>query len=212
MIGCVRLAGIFSAIFSASFLAAAPRDVPKPPIPSAEGENEDLILQVKLYTDGETVKQLLGDDLGGHYIVADVRVEPKYGKEVAIDRDDFLLRTDHDGDKTHSYVASQVAGTGAVVKLKSDGRGRSSPGGPGETITAQVVVKEQADKAPNPLEKLLTERILPEGRSAGPVSGLLYFPMEKQKLKDLELVYGDAGNRIRVRFVEHRVRAGKIPK
>ncbi len=212
MIGRVRLAGIFSAILFAFFLAAAPKDVPKPPIPSAEGENEDLILQVKLYTDGEAVKQLLGDDLGGHYIVADIRVEPKYGKEVAVDRDDFLLRTDHDGDKTHSYVASQVVGNGAVVKLKSDGRGRSSPGGPGETITAQVVVKEQGDKPPNPLEKLLNERILPEGKSSGPVSGLLYFPMEKQKLKDLELVYGDAGNRIRVRFVEHRGRAGKIPK
>jgi hypothetical protein len=58
----------------------------------------------------------------------------------------------------------------------------------------------------------LTERILPEGKSTVPISGLLYFPMEKQKLKDLELVYGDAGNRIRIRFVEHRVRAGKIPK
>jgi hypothetical protein len=211
MIRRVRLAAIFSAIFSAFFLAAAPKAGPKP-IPSAEGENEDLILKVKLYSDAESVKQLLGDDLGGHYIVADVRVEPKYGKDVAIDRDDFLLRTDHDGDKTHSYVASQVVGNGAVVKLKSDGRGRSSPGGPGETITAQVTVKDPGEKPPNPLEKLLTERILPEGKSGEPVSGLLYFPMEQQKLKDLELVYGDAANRIRMRFVEHRGRTGKIPK
>ena len=168
---------------------------------------------MKLYTDGDAVKQLLGDDLGGHYIVADVRVEPKYGKDVALDRDDFVLRTDQDGEKSHAVRRpARWPGTGAVVKLKSDGRGRSSPGGPGETITAQVAVKEQSDKEPNPLEKLLTERILPEGKSTVPVSGLLYFPMEKQKLKDLELVYGDAGNRIRIRFVEHRVRAGKIPK
>jgi hypothetical protein len=200
-----------AAIFSAFFLAAGPKDSPKP-IPSAEGENEDLILKVKLYTDGEAVRQLLGDDLGGHYIVADVTVEPKYGKEAAIDRDDFLLRTDHDGDKTHSYVASQVVGKTAVVKLKSDGRGKSSPGGPGETITAQVTVKDPGEKEPSPLEKLLTERILPEGKSGEPVSGLLYFPMEGQKLKDLELVYGDTGNRIRMRFVEHHGRTGKIPK
>jgi len=207
----VWLAAIFSAIFSASFLAASSKDAPKP-IPSAEGENEDLILQVKLYIDGDAVKQLLGDDLGGHYIVADVRVQPKYGKDVAIDRDDFLLRTNQDGDKTHSYVASQVVDNNAVVKLKSDGRGKSSPFGPGETITAQVTVKEQGEKEPSPLEKLLNRRILPEGRSTEPVSGLLYFPMEKQKLKDLELVYGDTGNRIRLRFVEHRGRTGKIPK
>lgn len=207
----VWLAAIFSAIFSASFLAASSKDAPKP-IPSAEGENEDLILQVKLYIDGDAVKQLLGDDLGGHYIVANVRVQPKYGKDVAIDRDDFLLRTNQDGDKTHSYVASQVVDNNAVVKLKSDGRGKSSPFGPGETITAQVTVKEQGEKEPSPLEKLLNQRILPEGKSTEPVSGLLYFPMEKQKLKDLELVYGDTGNRIRLRFVEHRGRAGKIPK
>ncbi|MGA2145107.1 MAG: hypothetical protein ABSH49_09105 [Bryobacteraceae bacterium] len=207
----VWLAAIFSAIFSASFLAASSKDAPKP-IPSAEGENEDLILQVKLYIDGEAVKQLLGDDLGGHYIVADVSVQPKYGKDVAIDRDDFLLRTNQDGDKTHSYVASQVVDNNAVVKLKSDGRGKSSPFGPGETITAQVTVKEQGEKEPSPLEKLLNRRILPEGKSTEPVSGLLYFPMEKQKLKDLELVYGDTGNRIRLRFVEHRGRTGKIPK
>jgi len=207
----VWLAAIFSAIFSASFLAASSKDAPKP-IPSAEGENEDLILQVKLYIDGDAVKQLLGDDLGGHYIVADVRVQPKYGKDVAVDRDDFLLRTNQDGDKTHSYVASQVVDNNAVVKLKSDGRGKSSPFGPGETITAQVTVKEQGEKEPSPLEKLLNRRILPEGKSTEPVSGLLYFPMEKQKLKDLELVYGDTGNRIRLRFVEHRGRTGKIPK
>ena len=207
----VWLAAIFSAIFSASFLAASSKDAPKP-IPSAEGENEDLILQVKLYIDGDAVKQLLGDDLGGHYIVADVSVQPKYGKDVAIDRDDFLLRTNQDGDKTHSYVASQVVDNNAVVKLKSDGRGKSSPFGPGETITAQVTVKEQGEKEPSPLEKLLNRRILPEGKSTEPVSGLLYFPMEKQKLKDLELVYGDTGNRIRLRFVEHRGRTGKIPK
>jgi hypothetical protein len=207
----VCLAAIFSAIFSASFLAASSKDAPKP-IPSAEGENEDLILQVKLYIDGDAVKQLLGDDLGGHYIVADVRLQPKYGKDVAIDRDDFLLRTNQDGDKTHSYVASQVVDNNAVVKLKSDGRGKSSPFGPGETITAQVTVKEQGEKEPSPLEKLLNRRILPEGKSTEPVSGLLYFPMEKQKLKDLQLVYGDTGNRIRLRFVEHRGRAGKIPK
>ena len=59
---------------------------------SGRGENEDLILNVTIYTDSAAVKEALGDDLGGHYIVAQVKVEPKYTKEITIDRDDFLLR------------------------------------------------------------------------------------------------------------------------
>jgi hypothetical protein len=32
------------------------------------------------------------------------------------------------------------------------------------------------------------------------VSGLLYFPLEKQKMKDLEFIYGGKENRISLRF------------
>ena len=42
--------------------------------------------------------------------------------------------------------------------------------------------------------------ILPEGKTDKSVSGLLYFPMEKQKMKDLELLYGGKENRISLRF------------
>ena len=43
---------------------------------------------------------------------------------------------------------------------------------------------------------------MPEGKTSEAVSGLLYFPMEqqKQRLKDLELVYGGRENRISMRF------------
>ena len=52
----------------------------------------------------------------------------------------------------------------------------------------------------NPLKKLLDEKVLPEKKTDQPVSGLLYFPMELQKMKDLELVYGGKENRISLRF------------
>ena len=67
----------------------------KKTVGTARGENEDLILNVTLYIDAAGVKELIGDDLGGHYIVAQVKVEPKYGKDITIDRDDFQLRTDN---------------------------------------------------------------------------------------------------------------------
>src|ERR1035438_1109413 len=71
----------------------------KPTVGSGRGENEDLILSVTLYCAPDDVKQLIGDDLGGHYIVAEAKVEPKYGKTINIDRDDFVLRTDDNGAK-----------------------------------------------------------------------------------------------------------------
>ena len=60
---------------------------------SGRGENQDLILNVTVYADTESVKEVVGDDMGGHYVVAQVNVQPKYGKEITIDRDDFISRT-----------------------------------------------------------------------------------------------------------------------
>ena len=42
-------------------------------------------------------------------------------------------------------------------------------------------------KKDDALKSVLTERALPEKETTQPVSGLLYFPMEKKKLKDLVL-------------------------
>src|ERR1035437_8157338 len=67
---------------------------------TARGENEDLILNVTIYIDSAAVKQALGDDLAGHYIVAQVKVEPQYTKGIPIGRDDFMRRTDKDGHPT----------------------------------------------------------------------------------------------------------------
>ena len=47
---------------------------------TARGENDDVILNVTIYIDSAAVKEALGDDLGGHYIVAQVKVEPKLNK------------------------------------------------------------------------------------------------------------------------------------
>jgi hypothetical protein len=203
----------------------------------SKGENEDLMLTVSLYITPEDVKELVGSDLGAHYILADVKVEPKYGKEVTIDRDDFVLRTDKDGERTRPYMPSQIVGEGALVISSSGGGGIGSigtgypgdyppgypggyPGGyppmggppvmmPGSGVgmgtgegtsdTKATVDKGNPQKV-NPLKKALDERMLANGKTEKPVSGLLYFPMEKQKMKQLELVFGGVENRIRLRF------------
>ena len=47
---------------------------------------------------------------------------------------------------------------------------------------------------------VLKEKILPEKETDVPVSGLLYFPMEKQKMKDLELIYTTPEGKLLLRF------------
>jgi hypothetical protein len=191
----------------------------KKSIASSRGENEDLVITATLHLDPADIKEMIGDDLGGHYIVAEVKIEPKFGKDIAVDRDDFTLRTDKDGEKATPYAGSQIAGRGAlIIGQESRNEGIASPGWTGVKVPVvknggtpkakpaegdkpapqQPAAKEEP--ADNPLKKALDAKILPEGKTTEPVSGLLYFPLEKQRMKDLELVYGGRENRIRLRF------------
>jgi len=207
-----------SRLFAVFLLFALVLPAGKKGPPTGRGENEDVILTITLYATPAAIKELLGNDLDGHYIVADVKVEPKYGKEIAIDRDDFKLRTDKDGSRTTPFAASQIAGQGALIVAQTEAPA-SSPGmvglggpmivrgggagvGSGNSDNGQVraTARNPAMDKENPLEKLLASKILPEKKTEQPVSGLLYFPMEKQKAKDLELDYGGKENRISIRF------------
>ena len=192
----------------------------KPPVRSTE--NDLVQVTATAMADREAVKQALGSDLGGHYIVLEVQVTPKDGRKIQINRDDFLLRTDKDGERTTSFAPSQIAGKGALVISQGGSSGGtyvgpSGPGWgpygppimngggiggggsdvPGETQTR--VNSGSKDKA-DPILEVLKQKILPEKQTEVPVSGLLYFPMEKQKLKDLELIYSTPDGKLSLRF------------
>jgi hypothetical protein len=184
-------------------------------------ENEDVEITATVFADQEAVRQVLGADLGGHYIVAQVQIAPKDGKKISISLDDFLLRTDKDGERTTPFTPSQIAGKGALVVSAGGGRGgsfgeRGGPswggmplGMPGGMIgggggsasgMADATMKSGAKEKENPLLGVLKEKILPEKETQVPVSGLLYFPMEKQKVKDLELLYKTPEGKLSLRF------------
>jgi hypothetical protein len=208
---CFRLTAI--ALAAVLTVGAAKKNVV-----TSKAENEDLILTVTMHIDPADIKEVIGDDLGGHYIVAEVNVEPKFGKDIVVDHDDFVLRTDKDGERSRPYAASQIAGSGALIVSHVQGQGAASPGwqntrvpvirppGPSgigsgsETDTSSAKATTQTDKKENPLKKVLESKVLPQGKTKEPIKGLLYFPLEKQKMKDLELVYGGQENRIRLRF------------
>src|SRR5258708_4980197 len=186
---------------------------------TGRGENEDVILNVTIYTDSAAVKEALGDDLAGHYIVAQVKVEPKYTKEITIDRDDFVLRTDKDGDRTKPMAPSQIAGSGGLVLTRTAGPsgeggarshrwriggvgmgGGGGGAGRGPQHTGGEAPPEKGNAKDSPLKQMLDAKVLPEKKIEEAVTGFLFFPMENQKMKDLELVYGGKENRIRIRF------------
>jgi hypothetical protein len=138
-------------------------------------------------------------------------VEPKYGKTINIDRDDFVLHTDTNGEKVTPFAASQIAGREALIVTQTGakqsktgvmigGMGSGMGSGSNDPGVTQVKVQNPATVPQNPLEKVLADKILVEQKIDKPASGLLYYPMEKQKLKDLELRYGPQETRITLRF------------
>jgi hypothetical protein len=204
--------GVMAIVGLYPLLTAADKKTPS----TTRGENQDLVLDVTLYDDPVLVKDLIGTDLGGHIIVAEVKVDPKYGKDIVIDRDDFQLRTAKDGEHTTPFAPSQILASDAIVVAPSKGPSAASPGmvmaGPlvirrgsgGSAAPAEgsgaKAAGDDAQKKDDPLKKLLEEKVLPEKKTGEAVSGLLYFPMEKQKRKDLELLYGGHENRITLKF------------
>lgn len=187
-------------------------------IADGRAENNIAALDATIYADPEAVQQIVGNDLQGHYIVVKVRLAPKSGP-ITIDRDDFLLRTDKDGERAHPFVATQIAGEGVLVisETATGGGGTRSGGNPrgpvwgipgtmggggvgnAATTTGSTAKMEKSDKK-DPLVDVLAAKMLPEQQIEKPTEGLLYFPMEKQKLKDLELSYATSAGKLSVRF------------
>jgi hypothetical protein len=181
--------------------------------------NADIAIKANIYSDGEAVNQLLGSTLDGHYVVVQLQLTPK--SRYTVDFDNFLLRTDKDGEKSHPFKPTQIAGDGAlIVSDQAVGGGDvkqgnprgpvfgggmggiGSGGGVGNTATAtgNKSTMQEATGRRNPLLNLLSDKMLEEKESDQPISGLLYFPMEKQKVKDLELIVTTASGKLSLRF------------
>ena len=221
----MRGTGIALALVWAASQGAARNNASNKPL-ETRGENESVVITATLYAKPEAVKEVLGSDLGGHYIVVAIEVTPRFGKEVAVTRDDFVLKTDKDGERSGPFAPSQIAGRGAMVVRQTGGAGGTGmhdndgpivggyPGtiGPprrmggdgigdaGAPAGAEAKTRTGSHEKEDPMLGVLKQKELPETKTDKPVSGLLYFPMEKQKAKDLELRYAASGDKITMRF------------
>jgi hypothetical protein len=190
--------------------------------PEGTISNSALEITAKLYTDKDDIKKMLGSDLDGYFTLVDVRLAPKAGSKLAVTRDDFVLRSDKDGQRASPFHPSQIAGSAVLVvsttgngSMKAENGGtvwgppmggppvRAGTDGPtiGNTAGGSQATSAPAKNQEDPVLSVLKEKVLPEKEIAEPVSGLLYFLLEgKHKPKDLELMYKGPAGRLSLRF------------
>lgn len=183
---------------------------------------DTVTLSGKAIMDPEAIKQLLGNDLGGHYIVLQMTVTPKGDKPLNVQLTDFQLFCEGDGDRTLPQLPAEITAADSLV-LK---QGQSGIGSLGEQTGIRWSgvgfgggggkKKKDADDDTTPntkmtkttqdpgLKSVLTEKALPEKETTQPLSGLLYFPMEKKKLKDLVLFYTTPNGKLRLYFKQEK--------
>jgi hypothetical protein len=194
--------------------------------PSGQAANDKVAIDATLFAGKDAVRDEIGSDLGGYFLVVRVKLTPKSGT-LAVLRDDFLLRNTNDGQKCRPYAPTQIAGSSALV-ISQTGSGAvmaedTQPiripraGGPpiridrtpqtagntastSGTANATVIPARKGEKE-DPVLTVLKEKVLPEKETGEPLSGLLYFSLEgKQKPKNLELVYQGPAGKLLLRF------------
>ena len=204
--------------------AAADKPAPGP----ARGDTSDanLKLEAVLYMEKAAIKQVLGEEMTPGFYIVEVKITPVIGKKVNVSRDDFILRSDRDGQRATPYAPSQVAGSSVLMvktgysggSVAMDDRGPSwgGIGGmpqrlPGNNPTVgntasqesavATVSPETGKTADSPLLVALKKRILEEKETETAIGGQLYFLVDgKQKVKDLELLYKTVNGRLSIRF------------
>lgn len=183
--------------------------------PKGDAANDSVAVECTIL-EAAQLQQLLGSDFGGLYVVVETTLTPQAAKPLDIHLDDFLMRSEQTGEHTGPLVASQIAGSsslvvtptgvggGAVGAQNTGGYGgfggimMGSGGGMGTVQGNKSEVKTSAKK--DPMLDVLKRKILTEKTTTEPVTGLLFFPMEKEKIKHLVLIYTAKQDKLRIRF------------
>ena len=191
--------------------------------PAGVYEDDRIQIKATVYPDRADIKRLLGSDFDGAIIVVDLTVTPLGEEPLDIQREQFQLFSTRDAQRSPPFHPAQLAGRGALVLGQAPGGGGTyvgnNPTGPrlggiplgnggmvgggggGAGAGTSIESKGMTDTKEDPVLKVLKEKVLPEGKSLKPVSGLLYFGFDgKQKAKDLELFYRGPAGKFAVRF------------
>lgn len=182
----------------------------------------DAEFKVRLVLDPVEITQVLGSDLDMDYILVEIEVRPLYNSKVHLRRDDFVLRSRRDNERSSADTPDRIAGE--TVLIVGEGRAKTGSGifgqesgtviggapgtgtqphripGQGGSIGNAPSVETDARVTGDKRETTsllgrLIELELPMGETQVPVRGYLYFAVSaKQKQKHLELSYdGNVG-------------------
>jgi hypothetical protein len=164
--------------------------------PQGHAEDDGVAIAAT-FVSPEQVKQMFGTDFDNNYTVLDITVTPKGGKPYAVRLDDFILRSESSLDHSGPLAAGQIAGAGAVVVERKYG---NRPNAESQRPIAGTDIHIQDDATGDPAFAALKKNILIEKSTAEPESGLLFFPLSKEKPKNLVLSYKSPISRLRLTF------------
>jgi hypothetical protein len=188
---CMRFRHLALAVAISGVLLAADK---KSPVGS--GADESVALTATILS-ADQIKEAVGTSFNGDYTVLEVHLTPKGDKPYAVHLDDFILRSAATGDHSGPFAASQIAGAGALNIERKYGN-RENPDSPRPLESTKLEMKDD-DKA-NPALDALKKKILADKVVSGPVSGLLFFPLSKEKPKNLILSYKSLQSHLRLSF------------
>ena len=178
-------------------------------LPSGEASNE-VVDVTATALDNDELQQIFGSDFEKAYVVIEVTLIPRGGKPLDVHLDDFLLRSDQTSAHSGPLAAGQIAGSQTLIVHQTEPRASrggfsggfggimTGGGAPPPPPNAKGEIKNSDQK--DPMLDVLKRKILAEQPIKETVTGLLFFPLEKEKTKNLTLIYTTEPGKLRIRF------------
>lgn len=169
--------------------------------PQGRGET-DMVSVSATFISQDEIKQEFGTIFNGSFTVVEVKITPRGDKPVEVRLDDFILRSQSDGDHSGPLVAAQIV-DGAALVVKQTFAPRTNAGSAPMIAGTKVEMKNDLSKGNSGSPEVLAalkKRILAEGPTPDAVTGLLFFPMEKEKPRNLVLSYTAPDGKLRIQF------------
>ncbi|MBI4893594.1 MAG: hypothetical protein HY821_23440 [Acidobacteria bacterium] len=101
-------------LLAAASVCFAQKPAAKPEL-HGQGADQKVAIDAVAYLTRDEIKAVLGQDPGESIVVVKVTVTPAEGWKLNLIRDDFLLRSDRDGQKSRPLEPTQIAGTSVMV-------------------------------------------------------------------------------------------------
>jgi len=180
-------------------------------LPGGEAANE-VVEVAATALDADQLRQTFGTDFDNTFAVIETTLTPKGGQPLAVHLDDFMLRSEQTGGHSGPLAASQIAGSDTLVVGRTEekrGKGASwggfggimmGGGSAGSAPSGNTKAEIKESSAKDPLLDVLKRKILAEKTITEPMTGLLFFPLEKEKPKNLVLIYSTSQGKLRIRF------------